>query len=234
MTTVLNTRPRDQAAELSRALLAAGLTPIEAPAIATVSAWSPAALAAARQGLAAGEYAWVVLASANAGRDLLPELNNARICCGVSTARSLDVRAEIALDRFSASAALTALRSIVQPGARVLLPRAAEGRDELPEGLRAMGIHLDAPTAYRTVVSDAAQQRLESGDIDIITVCSPSAVTALRLGLRWHPDVPVVALGETTAAALRAAGCRVAAIASSTSMQALVDAVQTVASRVAA
>jgi uroporphyrinogen III methyltransferase/synthase len=234
MTNVLNTRPRGQAAELSRPLLAAGFTPIEAPAIATASAWLPAELAAARQALRAGDYAWVVLASANAGRDLVRDLQQARVCCGASTARALDLRAEIALDRFSASAALTALQSVLEPGDRVLLPRAADGRDELPDGLRAMGVNLDAPTAYRTLVCDASANRLEAGDIDVITVCSPSAVSSLRLGLERHPEVPVVALGETTAAALRAAGLRVAAMANNTSMQALVDAVQGVVSRVPA
>jgi uroporphyrinogen III methyltransferase / synthase len=221
-TTVLNTRPVEQAGELSRLLREAGFTVVEAPAIAVVAAWAPADLQRARQGLRSGEYAWVVLASANAGRELLDDLSNARIVCGRSTARALGLdRASIALQRFSAAAALSAVAW--RTGDRVLIPRADEGRDELIDGLRALHVEVDAPVAYRTVAVDAAARRLNQGGIDAVTLCSPSAVRSVAGAI--PPGCRVVCLGDTTAAAARELGLRPDAVAQQTSMPALVDAV---------
>ena len=221
---VLNTRPREQAAELSRLLEAAGFLAVEAPAIEIVPAWAPAELARVRE----QHYDWTVLASANGGREL--DLSRTRVVCGTTTARVLGITAEIALDRFSAAAALDAVRTRLSPGARVLVPRAAEGRPELVDGLRALGALVDAPVAYRTVVVDDAARRLARGDIDVVTVCSPSAVasTGPHLG-----RAQLVALGETTAEAARASGLRVDAVARQTSMAALVMAVRSVRGGVA-
>jgi len=206
---VLNTRPREQAAELSRLLRAAGFDVVEAPAIETVAAWDPAELQAVRDGLAASAYAWVVLASQNAGRGLLAELGTARVVCGAATAQALGLTPTLALVRFSAAAALEALRQRVQSGQRILVPRAAEGRDELVDGLRTLGLDVHAPTAYRTVAVDptaliaaaaersalssgdsggspgpvasgrALAARMRDGEVWVVTACSPSAVQSL-------------------------------------------------------
>jgi uroporphyrinogen-III synthase len=227
---VLNTRPPDQAAELSTLLACAGYEPIEAPAIDIVTGWDPAELAAARGGLAGGAFAWVVLASANAGQCLAAELRRApgaRLVCGRATAQALGLtpRVHVALERFSAAAALQAMRPLVRPGERVLMPRAAAGRDELIDGLTALGIEVTAPIAYRTVPVGRAAARLRQGGVDVVTLCSPSA--ARSVGSAVGPDVLVVCLGETTAEAARELGLRVDAVARQTSMASLVEAVTT-------
>lgn len=223
---VLNTRPAEQAAELSQLLRAAGLSVAQAPAIAVVAAWDPGQLEEARRALRSGAYTWVVLASPNAGRELLNDLlANAQIVCGTSTARTLGLdRVAVALDRFSASAALGAVTW--RPGERVLIPRAAEGRDELVDGLRSLGLEVDAPIAYRTIAVDAARQRLNHGGIDVVTLCSPSAVRSVAAAI--PSDCRVVCLGQTTAAAARELGVRVDAVAEQTSMRALTDVVRSV------
>ena len=104
-----------------------------------------------------------------------------RVLCGAATATALGISPEIELQRFSAAAALDALRNRISRGQRVLVPRAAEGRDELLDGLVASGVILEAPVAYRTVAVDAAARRLRSGGIDVVTLCSPSAARALSL-----------------------------------------------------
>jgi uroporphyrinogen-III synthase len=146
------------------------------------------------------------------------------VACGAATASALGLEAEIALDRFSASTALELLRDRITPGQRVLVPRAAEGRDELIDGLRGLGGDVYAPIAYRTVPVDDAASRLRAGGIDVVALCSPSAVTSVARAL--PAETVVVCLGETTAAAARAAGLRVDRVALSTTMVALVNAVE--------
>lgn len=222
---VLNTRPREQAIEASRLLTAAGFVSIEAPAIEIVPAWDEAELSAVREVLRAGSFDWVILASKNAARAIRAELDasTAQLVCGVATARALGIRPAVGLQRFSAGAALDAIRPLIAPGDRVLLPRAADGRDELLDGLRQLGASLTAPIAYRTITVEYAARRLAHRDIDVVTVCSPSAVTSLAPAVTTER---LVCLGRTTAAAARAASLRVDAVAESTSMSALVTAVQ--------
>ncbi|HEX8969534.1 MAG TPA: uroporphyrinogen-III synthase [Chloroflexota bacterium] len=221
---VLNTRPRQQAGHLSRLLEQAGFVSVEAPAIATLPAWDPAELDSIRHDLRTGVFAWVALASQNAARGLEADLDDVRLVCGAATATALGVRAEIVLERFSASTALAALAPRIVPGQRVLIPRAAGGRDELIDGLRAIGASVHAPIAYRTSPADDAAQRLRHGGIDVVALCSPSAVTSVAPAV---PDSVLVAcLGQTTTVAARQAGLEVHAVADSTSMAALVAAIE--------
>jgi uroporphyrinogen-III synthase len=223
VTLVLNTRPREQAQELSRLLASAGLAVVEAPAIAVVPSWHDAELSAVRRALLSQRYAWVVLPSQNAAHGLERELSSVPVMCGVSTAKALSLHGATTLERFSATAAVAGLRDLLTPGDRVLVPRAAEGRDELVDGLRAVGALVDSPIAYRTVAVQDAAVRLDQGGIDVVTLCSPSAVRAVAPAV--HGEV-VVCLGETTAAMARELGLRVGGVANMTSMPALVEAVQ--------
>ncbi|MCA1646716.1 MAG: uroporphyrinogen-III synthase [Chloroflexi bacterium] len=142
---------------------------------------------------------------------------------------------EFALRRFSASAALHVLGPKVQPGQHVLVPRAAAGRDELIEGLRALGVSVSAPVAYRTVAVapatlDAASSLLAQGGVAAVTVCSPSAIDSLlrAVGPVRLRQAAVVCLGDSTAEAARCASMRVDAVAPKTTMESLVAAVHTV------
>jgi uroporphyrinogen III methyltransferase / synthase len=189
-------------------------------------------LLAVRGDLAAGAYAWVVLPSQNAGRLLLGELEHARVVCGAASAHVLGLRPTIKLERFSASAALEALQPVVRAGQRVLVPRAADSRDELIAGLATLGAHVDAPIAYRTVAVDPAAlveaaARVRSGDVSVVTVCSPSAMESLlrAIGRELLLKTTLICLGETTADAARQAGLRVASVAEKTTMASLVNAV---------
>jgi len=224
---VLNTRPTEQAGELSRLLAVAGFDVVEAPAISIVAAWDPDELLAVRRDLAAGAFDWVILASQNAARGLESELRSARVVCGAATAAAVGLQADIALERFGAAAALEALRDRVKPGQRVLVPRAAEGRDELIEGVSLLGAIVVAPMAYCTVPVNDAASRLRAGGVDVVVLCSPSAVISVASAVQ--PDTRVVCLGQTTASAATAAALRVDAVARSTSMAALVDAVRALA-----
>jgi uroporphyrinogen-III synthase len=228
--TVLNTRPREQAAELSRLLAAAGFHVVEAPAIETLSAWDVAELQAVRDDLAAGAYAWVVLPSQNAARSL--ELAHEPVLCGAATAQALGLTSAVKLARFNAAAALEVLKPMLSPGQRILVPRAAESNPALTDGLTALGAEVHAPIAYRTVAVEprllAGRLRVES--VNAVTACSPSALHAVlaAVGRVWFSLTKLVCLGGTTAQAARQAGLRVDGVARTTSMAALVEAVVSV------
>lgn len=229
---MLNTRPRAQTAELSSLLRAAGLEPLEAPAIGIQAAWDPTEFETARRDLGAGMFDWVVLASQNAGSSLSTELHANRVVCGLATAQALGVTSEFALRRFSAGAALHVLAPVVQPGQHVLVPRAAAGRDELIDGLRALGASVSAPIAYRTIAVDPATldeaaSLLQAGGIAAVTVCSPSAIDSLVRAVGKGPlgQAALVCLGDSTAEAARRADLRVDGVAAKTTMEALVEAV---------
>jgi uroporphyrinogen-III synthase len=223
---VLNTRPTEQASELSDLLRAASIEVAEAPAIAIVPSWDAPALEQARAHLRDGFFAWVVLASQNAGRGLEDELraHADRVLCGAATAAALGLDYASVLDRFSAAAALKVLRPLVTSGQRVLVPRAAEGREELVDGLREMGVEVVAPIAYVTASSGAAAERLRQGDVDVLTLCSPSAVKSVFTAVPH--EMLVACLGATTADAARAHGVRVDRVADRPTMPALVAAVE--------
>jgi uroporphyrinogen-III synthase len=109
---------------------------------------------------------------------------------------------------------------------RVLWPRAADGREDGIERLRAAGVEVVAPVAYRTEPTPPDDPALAEGlalvargAAAVVALYAPSQVAALAALLAPHGGLAalaparVVAIGETTAAALRGHGVAVAAIA---------------------
>lgn len=191
----------------------------------------PADAGALARAIAAGGYAAIVCASARAahalavarGHTALPEV----WAIGPATERALAAAGIPAItppearDGATLARALVAARSLA--GTRVLVPRAEAGRDDAIEILRAAGAEVDAITAYRTVAvasDDPAIARgrelLETGAAAICAVFAPSQVAALAQIVPL-PAIATrfIAIGETTARALRDAGVAVAAVAQS-------------------
>ena len=90
------------------------------------------------------------------------------------------VRADVVPDEFKAEGLVDAVAGRLQPGARVLLARAAEAREVLPEELIRRGALVDVVSAYRTIkaVSNADEVRglLQEGKIHAVTFTSSSTV----------------------------------------------------------
>ncbi len=66
-------------------------------------------------------------------------------------------------------------------GKRILIPRAKEAREILPESLRDMGAHVDVAPVYRTkkagkTKTAALKKEISEGRIDVITFTSSSTV----------------------------------------------------------
>ncbi|MDD9801076.1 MAG: uroporphyrinogen-III C-methyltransferase [Deltaproteobacteria bacterium] len=120
-------------------------------------------------------------------------------------------------------------------GCRVLLPRAARGRQVLSRGLRAAGAQVDEIAVYRTEAAPfdgpALCGQLEAGALAALTFASPSAVRHFSAavgprGLRAARAAAVAAIGPVTAAACRAEGLPPNVVAARPSAGALVAALE--------
>jgi uroporphyrinogen-III synthase/uroporphyrinogen III methyltransferase/synthase len=224
--TVVVTRGKVGEDALADRLRALGATVRELPSIAVGPPASFEALDAALRDLAG--FAWVVFASANVVERTVARLDalgipRARLAdrslaaVGPATAERLgrEVRPpDLVPDEATGAATAAALAARVA-GRRVLVPRPAEGRPELVEGLAAAGAEVVAAEAYRTV--PAPPERLlplaawvGAGEVDAVAFASPSAVRAVAGALGDRVTVLrgtlVAAIGPTTAEALREVG----------------------------
>ena len=213
------------------ALRAVGAEPLVLPTVRIEPATDRDALDGAMASLAGGEFDWLMLTSANAVPALADRVAGrtlpARVAAvGSRTADALS-NAGIAVDLVpgvgSAAGVLDALAGLPMAGSRVLLLASDIARPELADGLRAMGADVSVVTAYRTIpveeVEANALVRLRSGDPAALFLSSPSAVAALNAMLGAEITLLTaafgIAIGETTAAAMREAGMPVHAVATS-------------------
>ncbi|HWV37722.1 MAG TPA: uroporphyrinogen-III synthase [Vulgatibacter sp.] len=220
------TRPASSSAALASRLDAAGATVLVAPAIRRGPPSSWELLDAGLSRLAAGGYDGVLFTSPAAvapfcerlgriaGLDVLERLTVGAV--GPGTAAALAARGiEGAIvppreDGASLAEAVAAAFGSRLDGARFLQPRAEEGRAELSAGLRARGAAVDVAPAYRTIRAAAEELRplaveLAAGRCDAVVFASPSAVGAV-LDAAALGAAKAVAIGETTARALRSRG----------------------------
>jgi uroporphyrinogen III methyltransferase/synthase len=248
---VLVTRPRDQAAELVDRLTALGADAIEAPMIRIVPPDDPEPLrqAAAR----ARAFDWIVFTSANAveafmgalmsdGRDIRA-LAGPKLCAsGPGTAERFarhGVTVDLVPEEFRAEAVVEALaRQRLEPGARVLLPRADIGREIVAERLRALGADVTEVVAYRTVLDETSREdepdvyrMLLEGQIDVVTFTSASAVRNFVkvYGAEQGPDLLkhtiVAAIGPVTSEVASSLGIMVRVQPASSTIPALLQAI---------
>ena len=127
----------------------------------------------------------------------------------------------------------------------MLVPRAEEGRPEPVAILRAAGAIVDDVVAYRTLPVAADDPLIQPGlallaggaAAAVCALFAPSQVTALaamlagarrRAARAVAATTRLAAIGETTAAALRAAGVRDVAVASAPTPEGIANAVAAV------
>ena len=218
---IVVTRARHQAGELARRLEGLGAEAIEFPTIELADAPDGAALESALA--AASRYDWVVLTSANGaerffdaflapGRDIR-DLHGVRIAAiGPATRAVVEkrgVRVAVEPAEYRAEALVEALGDVA--GTRILLARAEQAREVLPEQLRARGAEVDVVAMYRTVVpaEPAPAERLSGADMITFTSASTveNFVTLAGDRVRTLLDRTAVAvIGPVTAAALERIG----------------------------
>lgn len=239
---VLVTRTRRQSSTLAEQLAAAGATPIVIPAIEIVP---PASYDVLDQSLTVLDtFDWLLFTSANAvdvfaaRRDpsLLPKGIGA---IGPATAKAIEalgLTVDLLPPRYVAESFTEALIPHAA-GKRILLIRAEEARDVLPEALIAAGAQLIVAPAYRNQVPETSIPALR--DLfslpehcpDIITLTSASTARSLMTlfeaaGLTLPRDIAFASIGPVTTSAICELGYEPAVEATEATIPALVDAIR--------
>jgi len=247
---VVVTRSREQASDLTEALEALGAGVIEFPVIACRPLEESDALERLDRAIEELEsYDWVVFTSANGVRFFLDRIfrlgGDVRALAGIQigvmgegTRRAVEERSltvDFVPGRFVGEAFVEEFPE-KRPGVRVLIPRAAEARELIPEQLRRHGCEVDVVPCYRTVAADtdSAELRLmlAAGAVDAVTFTSSSTVrNFVRLaglddpGFRLPETVRVVSIGPVTTRTAREMGLPVHAEAEPHTIGGVVQAV---------
>jgi uroporphyrinogen III methyltransferase / synthase len=221
---IVVTRARAQASGLAATLRTLGAEVVELPAIRIEARIESEEVRRAVDSI--HSYALICLTSPNGARLLFEALEatgkdarvlaNATIAAiGPGTARALAERgiaADVVPERFVAEALAEALAGLDVAGRPVLVARAAEARDVLPETLRKRGAEVDVLALYETVREDPGPEAIAAAQgADYVTFTSSSTVRNLTevLGERFPRDARIVSIGPVTSEAARAAGLAV-------------------------
>jgi uroporphyrinogen III methyltransferase / synthase len=207
--TVAVTRARAQASALAARLRALGAAVVEAPAIRVRPL--TAELPPVR------DCDLVCVTSPNGAELLLERLRDARELAGITvaaigpgTARALRERGiepDVVPERAVAEGLVEALRDV--PVRRALVARAAEGRDVLPDALRARGAQVDVVALYETVaepLDDGARAAAAAADYLLFTSASSVRFFAAAAGRASLRGPRLASIGPATSAELRAQG----------------------------
>lgn len=228
---VVVTRARTQAGALSSRLRAAGAEVIELPVIDFI----PLDFAAPDF----ASYDWAIFTSVNGVEFFFARAQAApgpKLCAiGAATADALRQRGlepSVIPDEYVAESVVAALSAEGLEGKRVLLPRAAVGRDVIPEELTRLGAHVDVLPVYETVVPPAlaeqAQAVLAAAKPDWITLTSSSTVKNLlaAAGPELVGASKLASIGPVTSDVARRHGLTVTVEADPSTIEALLEAMQ--------
>ncbi len=221
---VVVTRARAQASGLAATLRELGAEAIELPAIRIEPRIEADEVKRAVAEI--GEYALICMTSPNGVRLLFEALDAAgldsRVLAGATvaaigpgTAGALAKRgiaADVVPERFVAEGLIEALSPVEVEGKRVLVARAADARDALPEWLDGRGAKVDVVALYETIREEPAPAAIDAAqEADYITFTSSSTVTNLlgALSERFPSDARIVSIGPVTSETAREAGLAV-------------------------
>jgi uroporphyrinogen III methyltransferase/synthase len=245
---VVVTRSRDQASDLVKALSDLGAECLECPTIQVIAPDDVGPLDRAIAELPA--FDWIVFTSVNgvswffkrlfaSGKDVraVGRLHTAAI--GPATAERLKcfgLSSDLVPETFRAEAIVAAFRREAIRGKKILLPRAQEARQVLPEELAAMGATVREVAAYKTeqASADAPElvKRFAERTIDLITFTSSSTVKNFRALLPADrfadliAGVPAACIGPITADTARQLGFDVRMEAQSYTIPGLVESIR--------
>ena len=244
---VLVTRAGHQAGSLSSLLRDEGAQPVLAPTIRLVPPEDEGPLRDAVTHLDC--YDWVLFTSANAvdaffgalrASGLDPRaLDGSKVCAiGTKTRATLEgyrIDADLLPENSRAEGVIAALRPRIEPGSRILLPRAEVARELLPATLRDAGAEVDVVTAYRTLPpapadADRIRRLVDPAETDAVLFTSSSTVRNLHelLGPDGTEQLNALALfsiGPITTATADELGLLVSATAPEQTIESLVETV---------
>ena len=233
---ILVTRARTQASKLSSALKNLGAEVIECP---TIKIAEPSdnyrQLDAAIKNLRG--FDWIIFTSANGVEKFFSRLKlhnldaralNKVAAIGAATAEKLSgcgIVADVVPKDFVAESLAAALKNFVG-GKKILLARAEEARDVLPEALKNFGAEVTIAPAYQTLPEVPAQIDFDS--VDLVTFTSSSTVKnfVAAHGVEVLKKISSAAIGPITAQTLEGFGVSPAVVAEKFTIDGLVEAIK--------
>ena len=240
---IVVTRARSQAASLSERLAAAGASVLEMPAT-RIEQLDAAPVREAIDRLSA--YGWVIFTSQNAVELFWNVLRDASrdaralaavkiAAVGPATGAALldhGLAVDVSPSRFVAEGLLDCLRDRADVrDARVLYVAAEGARETLQEGLEDLGAVVDRLNLYRSSPdgegASALREQLLSGQVDLVTFTSASAVNAFAsaVGSDAARLAPAAVIGPVTGTAAKEQGISIVLEASESTIPGLADAV---------
>lgn len=240
---VLITRPAAQAAEFAAQLWEAGAEPLIAPTIAIGPPDDPRAPRHAVEHL--HRYDWIVFTSQNAveaffrelaraGRDARALGKTSVAAIGPKTAQSLrryGVLPDFVPARYVSEDVAQGLLERSSPQDRILLFRAQDARDVIPDRLHAQQRDVEVVAAYKTTFARGEDFEDNLARADIVTFTSASAVGGFvaALGQRARDAArgkTIACIGPVTAQAAREAGLHVDQVALEFTVEGLLEALE--------
>ncbi len=243
---ILVTRARHQASTLSKLLSEHGAQPIELPAIDIQAVANTAELDQAI--LYLSHYQWIVFTSVNGVEAFFQRLYNQNsdtralkglkiAAIGPATAKALEMKGIIPdylPEVYTTERLIDGLRRREIVGQRFLLPRADIANKELAEGITQLGAEVHEIAVYKTLPSadtiSRARQMLLSGEIDVVTFTSSSAVSNLVAVFKGEQTMvnsaKVACIGPKTTDTAAKAGLKVDIVAEEHTIPGLVAAIE--------
>lgn len=189
-------------------------------------------------------FHWIIFTSQNAVRLFKQRLDylkkDARILKGVKAAaigrmtrealEDIGIKADLSPEYFCQEGLIEGFRRLDIKGRNILIVRAKEARDVLPNGLRRMGAKITIAPAYKTVRARGRAPR-SLNDIDLITFTSASGVKNFFnvfpvSAFRKLKESPLIAaIGPITAQEARKSGLKVAIEAREYTFKGLAEAI---------
>jgi uroporphyrinogen III methyltransferase/synthase len=221
---VVVTRARAQASGLAATLEALGAEVVELPAIRIVPRIDSAEV---RDAIGAiHSYALICLTSPNGVRLLFDALTAAGLdaralasatvaAIGPGTAAALEdrgIRADVVPERSVAESLVESLGAVDVAERPVLVARAAEARDVLPDALSERGAKVDVVALYETIAEEPDPAALDAArSADYVTFTSSSTVRNFvqAVGERFPGGAKVVSIGPVTSQTARESGLSV-------------------------
>lgn len=243
-TRIVVTRARHQASVLSQAIEDLGGEPWEFPAIEITGPTDPNRLTHALQNLS--RFEWLVFTSVNGVEAFFTEVKNSGkdirdlsgieiVAIGPATQAALEqrsLRVSFVPEEYRAEKIIEGLASRVLPGHSVLLARAEEARDILPESLKALGADVWDVPAYKTVTGAANQEELKAmlreKKIQAVTFTSSSTArnfhSLIDGEISFLDGVKLFSIGPITSATARELGLNIHKEAARYTIDGLVEA----------
>jgi len=222
--TVVVTRSREQASEMVSMLMNLGAKVIQYPTISIEEMDDYDALDAAINNL--DKYQWIIFTSVNGvqyfakrlrhlGKDSRAFAHAKIAAIGPVTCKEVEklgIIPDFVPETFVAESVAEGLCKFAIKGTNILIPRALESREVLPNVLREQGANVDIAPTYKTVLATGNKEELlealEKDSVDCVTFASSSTVRNFMDNmpldvLKKCKNLSFASIGPITSATLR-------------------------------